>query len=46
MRNSITRTLLGVFCYALVILLSLKWYDWKLLLLMFLFALANNLERT
>lgn len=38
--------ILGFFIWSITIILSLMWYDWKLLLILFLALFANNLERT
>ena len=37
-------TLMSLIIYTISITMCLYWYDWKLLLILFLFVTANNLE--
>ena len=46
MNNTLKMHLISILIYIITIVLTLCWYDWKLLLIIFLFTSANNLERT
>jgi hypothetical protein len=37
--------LIAFIIYTISIILCLYWYDWRLLIIIFLFTMANNIER-
>ena len=41
-----TVNIIGALVEILSIVLGLIWYDWKLMLVIFLFVMGNNMERS
>ncbi len=40
------KSLIGLFVMIVTIILSLYWYDWRLVVIIFLSLLGNNLEQS